>query len=71
MGALIFCSFNRISGIVVRDGFCRSNPNPIGGSFLSFRVYKDWIRQVSGGAGTIEPLALLLIIVTVATKLVL
>lgn len=73
MGAPIFCSSNRISGIVVRDGFCTSSPNPIGGSFLSLREYRDWIRQVSGGggAGTIEPLALLLIIVTVATKLVL
>lgn len=45
MGAPIFCTGKRISGIVVNDKFCKG-PNPVGGSFISLGDYRDFINDI-------------------------
>lgn len=45
MGAPVFCSGHKISGIVVNDKFCK-NSKPVRGSFLSLGDVKDFLKSV-------------------------
>lgn len=70
IGAPVFCTgSDDVSGIVVRDNFCRERTGAIGGSFISVDPFHGWINEVSSSTSVAASIGILLVSLFLSIKM--